>query len=56
MTAFFQNLMSMLRAAPRGDFGVPKALMGSAQASAGHNPRYARELRSAAVAALRVVR
>ena len=56
MIAFFQNLISMLRAAPRGDFGVPSALMDSAQARAGQNPRHARELRSAAVAALRVAR
>lgn len=55
MTAFFQSLLALLRPAPR-EFGVPSALMASAQTSAGQNPRHARELRRAAVAALRVVR
>ncbi len=56
MTTLLQTLLNLLRPAPAGAFVVPGALMDSAQARAGHNPAHARELRRAAVAALRVVR
>jgi hypothetical protein len=56
MIAFLQTIVSALRAAPRGAFAHSRSLLESAGQRAGRNPRHARELRRAALAALRVVR
>ena len=56
MFASLAPLLRLFRAAPATGADLPHLLLESAEARAGLDPRQAQELRSAACAALRVVR